>query len=152
VLEPRAVATGSGSPAGFLGFLLIRSLPLAVLTHKRRPLYTKVLCLISQLCYCLWERSTFTPFPLVKATIHLGATCRIQSRDLNPEGITSSAQGWRFSSQPWERVRQEFQPPRGCVNNLARANIQTDTTLSGLQLISLFTQGWLNNANPGLED
>jgi len=35
VSEPRAVATGSGSPAGFPGFLLIRSLPLSVLTRHR---------------------------------------------------------------------------------------------------------------------
>jgi len=34
VSEPRAVATGSRSPAGFLRFLLIRSLPLSVLTRS----------------------------------------------------------------------------------------------------------------------
>ena len=34
VSEPGAVATGSGSPLRFLKFLLIRSLPLPVLTQK----------------------------------------------------------------------------------------------------------------------
>jgi hypothetical protein len=35
VSVPGAVATGSGSPAGFLRFLLIRSLPLLVLIHPQ---------------------------------------------------------------------------------------------------------------------
>jgi hypothetical protein len=71
---------------------------------------------------------------------------------VNPEGIQSSSPGLAFFSQPWEQQNQEIQPRRGCVSDRS-SNIQTDTTLFRVaNLISLFPQGWLKNANPGLED
>jgi hypothetical protein len=55
--------------------------------------------------------------------------------------------------QPTLGKRKSKEPtPTGCVDNWAGAKIQIGTTLSGLQINFFSTQGWLKNANPGLED
>jgi SpoIID/LytB domain protein len=52
VLEPRAVATGSRSPAGFLKTLLDPVATARGSDTKSTPSFSKVLCLIRQVCYC----------------------------------------------------------------------------------------------------
>ena len=81
------------------------------------------------------------------------ATCRIQSRNMNPEGdsVLQPRVGV-FSANPGKRCGKRSNPNGVASTTQARANIHTDTTPSGLQLIYLLTQGWLKNANPGLED
>ena len=74
------------------------------------------------------------------------------NRETIPKGFRPPAQGWRFLANPGKQHGKRFNPNGvASTTGLARTS-KTDTTLSGLQPISLFTQGWLNNANPGLED
>jgi hypothetical protein len=71
---------------------------------------------------------------------------------MNPEGISSSSPGWRFSANPGEKRNQIRNPEKGCVG-FEYCLTAVDATPSGLDLSVLpVPQGWLKNANPGLED
>ena len=57
-----------------------------------------------------------------------------------------------FSANPGERQKQEIQPRRGCVSDASSKIQNRHNPFQGCELISLPPQGWLKNANPGLED
>src|SRR5580693_534731 len=75
----------------------------------------------------------------------------VYQSSLNPKGIPSQSPGLAFSSQPWVSRRNHFPTLKGLrllTFRLAAALIAT--TPSGLQDQFPLTQGWLENANPGL--
>jgi hypothetical protein len=77
---------------------------------------------------------------------------RRQIRYVNPKGIQSSSPGLAFFSQPWEPQNPEIQPQRGCVMRRPKQYSEPTQPFQGCEFDFFSPQGWLKNANPGLED
>ena len=67
----------------------------------------------------------------------------------NPEGITEQSPGLAFSSQPWV-AKESLRNPERVASPYISAGGSIAATPSGLKMTSAITQGWLDNANPGL--
>jgi hypothetical protein len=72
---------------------------------------------------------------------------------VNPEGIQSSSPGLAFFANPGNGSTKRSNPNGVASATVGSSKIQNrHNPFQGCELISLSSQGWLNHANPGLED